>query len=236
MNRRESFKNILLGAVAGAAITTQVGCKPGEEETPLLELPAYGRTPEEKKHDAEVLGETFFSEHEMATIRVICDIILPATPTAASAIEAEVPEFLEFIVKDLPTYHELPLRGGLMWLDSESSLRFEKRFIECSDTQQIEIIDDIAYPDTDNEKPELAHGIRFFEKIRGLIITGYYTSKEGIKDLDYKGNIPNVWDGVPQDVLDKHGMSYDKDWLPKFVDQSKREVIAAWDDDMNLIS
>ena len=41
---------------------------------------------------------------------------------------------------------------------------------------------------------------------------------------------------VPDDVLAKHGMEYDADWMPKFVDQSKRDVIAEWDDDGNLIS
>ena len=58
----------------------------------------------------------------------------------------------------------------------------------------------------------------------------------GIKELGYKGNFPNVWDGVPQDVLDQYGLEYDKEWLDKFVDQSKRNIIAEWDDDGNLIT
>ena len=57
-----------------------------------------------------------------------------------------------------------------------------------------------------------------------------------MKELGYKGNSPNVWDGVPQEVLDDHGLSYDEEWLSKFVDQSKRLDIAKWDDDGNLIS
>ena len=58
----------------------------------------------------------------------------------------------------------------------------------------------------------------------------------GIDDLGYKGNMPNVWDGVPQDVLDEHGLAYDPAWLAKCVDQSKRSELAKWDDDGNLIS
>jgi hypothetical protein len=236
MNRRESFKSIVLGAIAGSTVITAVSCGSDEKKQPILELPAYGRTPAEKEHDAKVLAETFFKEHEMATIHVLCDIILPATPTAASAVEAKVPEFIEFIVKDLPTYHALPLQGGLMWLDSESNRRFDKIFIDASEKQRIEIVEDIAYPDPEGKKINMAHGIQFFDKMRYLVLTGYYTSKEGIKDLNYKGNMPNVWDGVPDDVLKEHGMAYDKDWLPKFVDQSKRDVIAVWDDEGNLIS
>ncbi len=42
--------------------------------------------------------------------------------------------------------------------------------------------------------------------------------------------------GVPQDVLDQYGLSYDKDWLDKCVDQSKRNETAKWDEKGNLIS
>ena len=67
-------------------------------------------------------------------------------------------------------------------------------------------------------------------------MTGYFTSEVGINELGYKGNIPNIWDGVPQDVLDQYGLEYDKDWLGKFVDQSKRNIIAEWDDEGNLLT
>jgi hypothetical protein len=235
MNRRESFKSILLGAVAGATLTT-IGCK---DDIPAVEavneLPLYGRTPDEIKRDNDLLKSVYLDKHELESIAILSDIILPATATAGSATAAGVPAFIEFIVKDLPD-NQLPIRGGLMWLDSEANRRFEKTFKACSNSEQIKIIDDIAYPDEKGEKPQLAHGINFFDKIRGLVVTGYYTSEVGMKDLGYKGNVPNVWDGVPQDVLDKHGMKYDEDWLPKFVDQSKREVQAEWDEEMNLIT
>jgi hypothetical protein len=29
----------------------------------------------------------------------------------------------------------------------------------------------------------------------------------GIQDLGYKGNSPGKWEGVPQDVLEKYGLS-----------------------------
>ena len=60
------------------------------------------------------------------------------------------------------------MRGGLMWMDQESNRRFNKEFIKCSDDEQIAIVDDIAYPDPDNKKPEMAHGIKFFNHIRNL--------------------------------------------------------------------
>ena len=69
-----------------------------------------------------------------------------------------------------------------------------------------------------------------------MVVTGYFSSEVGINDLGYKGNQPNVWDGVPDEVLEEHGFSYDKDWNYKFVDPLKRNEIAEWDKDGNLIS
>ena len=181
------------------------------------------------------MEEEYLNEHELETIADLCDIILPATDTAGSANDAEVPAFIEFIVKDLP-YHQLPVRGGLMWLDQESNKRFNKEFKSLTDAQQIEIVDDIAYPDPDNKKPDMAPGIQFFNLMRNLTLTGYYTTKMGFDDLGYKGNTPNIWDGVPADVLAEHDVDYDPEWIARCVDQSKREEIAKWDDDMNLIS
>lgn len=236
MDRRDSLKTLLVGTIAGATLATVGGCATDSTAAePIKEAGLYGRTPEELKHDEKIYAEVYLNEAELSCIAVLCDIILPATSTAVSATEAEVVGFIEFIVKDLPS-HQLPIRGGLMWLNIESNSRFDKNFISCSNAEQIQIIDDIAYPDPENKKPDMAPGRKFFDRMRNLTLTGYYTSREGFKDLGYVGNTPNVWDGVPDDVLKQHDVAYDPEWIAKCVDQEKRAVTAAWDDDMNLIS
>ena len=234
MDRRDSIKSLLVGSLAGGLLVN--GCAPNVKEEPKKDSAStgdYGRTPEEKERDAKLKAEQFFNEHEMTTIAVLCDIILPKNEKFGSANDAGVPEFIEFIVKDLP-YHQLPIRGGLMWLDNKSNKQFGKEFKACSDEQQIAIIDEIAYPE--KAEPEVEQGVKFFSLMRNLTLTGYYTTKMGLDDLGYKGNVANVWDGVPDDVLEKHGLSYDEEWLAKCVDQSKRGDIAQWDDNGNLIS
>jgi len=72
--------------------------------------------------------------------------------------------------------------------------------------------------------------------MRNLVVTGYYTSKVGISDLGCKGNMPNIWDGVPQDVLDQHGVAYNPEWIAKCIDQSKCGIIAEWDENGNLLT
>ena len=234
MNRRETFKTLFVGALAGTTVGTGIGCKTAEQEVVEPTTAFYGRTPEELEWDAEVMAEEFLNVHELESIAILCDIILPATDTAGSATEAKVPEFIEFIVKDLPR-HQLPMRGGLMWLDSESNRRFEKIFKEITPPQQIEIVEDIAYPDPDEEKPDMAYGIKFFDLMRNLTLTGYYTTKMGIDDLGYVGNRPNIWDGVPEEVLNEHGLAYEPEWLAKCINQENRDKIAVWDEEGNLV-
>jgi hypothetical protein len=234
MDRRETFKTVLLGSLAGGLVIA--GCNPpktDKQKTQTAALGAYGRTDKEQAYDAKVMGETFFTEHEMATVAVLCDLILPATATAGSATAAGVPEFISFIVKDL-THHQLPVRGGLMWLDHQSIKLYDRYFTDCTVDQQKQLLDQIAWPD--KSTPEMEPGINFFNRMRNLVLTGYYTTKMGIDDLGYVGNTPTVWDGVPEAVLDKHGLAYDEAWLAKCVDQSKRDVLAKWDEEGNLIS
>ena len=238
MDRRNTIKSVLLGSLSGGLLIA--GCNPEEKSNAktkvlqpgMVEGP-YGRTDKEKARDARLAEETFFTEHELVTIAVLCDLILPATATAPSATGAEVDDFIAFIVKDMPR-HQLPMRGGLMWLDHRAVSHHERVFSDCTVDQQKKLLDEIAYPDVTT--PELQPGIQFFNRMRNLLLTGYYTTKAGLEDLGYKGNTPNVWDGVPQEVLDKHSLSYDKEWLAKCVDQEKRDVIAEWDENGNLIS
>ena len=147
-------------------------------------------------------AEKFFTPHELQTVTVLGDIIIPADAISGSASQSGVPAFIEFMMKDQPQ-HQDKMRGGLMWLDVESKKRFGKKFVLCSKPQQLEIVDDIAYPE--KVKPAFKHGASFFTHIRNFVVTGFYTTAMGFKDLGYVGNVPNQWEGVPEDVVAKFG-------------------------------
>ena len=243
MNRRETLKSLFVGSIAtGIGLS---GCKPESKEISAdQEIPAwpheYGRTPEEKIVDAKLFSEQFFNEHELETLAILCDIILPADESSGSATEAGVPDFLEFMMKDYERL-QLPIRGGLMWLDTESNKRFSNQFKALNSGEQLAIIDDIAYPPVlkpGEEAPltQFSAGISFFTLLRNLTMTGFFTSEMGIELLGYQGNRPNVWDGVPQEVLDEHGLAYDEAWLAKCIRQDTRNDIAEWDEDGNLLN
>lgn len=234
MDRRDSLKTLLIGSVAGGAVsgTLLVSCQT-EEAVKEAFTEGIGRTPFERKRDADLKAEEFLTAAELGVVATLCDIILPATDTAGSATEADVPDFIHFIAKDIPDL-KIPIRGGVAWINNESLTRFGKGFNDITETQRIEIVDDIAYPEKASD--DMKVGVNFFNRMRDLTMTGYYTTKMGLDDLGYVGNRPNVWDGVPQDVLDKHGMSYDPEWLAKCVDQETRNIAAEWDDQGNLLT
>ena len=211
----------------------------GRHEETLAEASStvkhFGRTPEEKELIEKLNAEQFLNEHELATITVLCNLILPPLEPYGGIVEAEVPELIEFMAKDIPELQTL-LRGGLMWLDHKSNTVFELEFKSAAEDQQKQILDEIAFYDPYTPMDQQALEIQFFSLMRNLTLTGYYTSKVGIEELGYKGNMPNIWDGVPQEVLDQHGVSYDEEWLSKCVDQSRRGIVAEWDEDGNLLT
>jgi len=229
MNRRNSIKTLLVTSLASGLILE--GCLPKEKEIIYEKIwkYQYGRTPEEKKRDLELLNKTFFNKNELSKIKILANLILPPSPIG-NIEKAEILKFIEFIVKDVPSY-QTTLRDGLIWLDDYSKNTFVKKFIECNKGEQTRVLDLIAYPNKNKTKEEM-----FFSTLRNLVVTGYFTSEVGIKDLGYKGNQPNVWDGVPEEILKEHDLSYDKSWMSKFIDQSKRNEIAVWDNKGNLIS
>lgn len=248
INRRQSIKRLILGTLsAGLFFPTYSEAKkhhgfsvsPTNPDEPVTRVPYaernwdYGRTPEEKERDERLFNQRFFNDHELHTIEVLCDHILPASETAGSALDAGVPDFIAFIVLDMP-YLQTRLRGGIMWLDSFSRKHHGDVFARISSSEQSMVLDEIAYPEKITSATE--QGGRFFREIRNLILTGYYTSEIGVKDLGFKGNTANVWDGVPPEVLAEHDVDYEPEWLAKCVNQDKRSEIAEWDNDGNLLN
>jgi gluconate 2-dehydrogenase gamma chain len=205
MNRRESLKVIGLSSLSAGLLLDACKSKAGKEEKAVgvdQEDNAH-RQQQEVERDKKLQEATFFTGHEMATITVLADIIIPKDSRSGSASDAGVPAFIEFMAKDRPE-NQVPLRGGLRWLDMQCLKRHGNSFKDCTDKQQLAMVDDIAYPAI--AKPEMGQGVTFFDRLRGLVATGFFTSKMGIEDLGYVGNRPNRWEGVPEDIIKQYGL------------------------------
>jgi hypothetical protein len=207
MDRRKSIKALLLGTASSGVLIE--ACKNNDkkvtENTTVQPFTGPDRMAEEIAYYKEISAGKFFTDHEMATIAILSDIIIPRDEVSGSATDAKVPDFIEYIVLE-KTEHQTPMRGGLRWLDLYCLNNYGKTFRESDDKQKMAIVDQIAYPK--KVKPELRQGAAFFSLMRDLTASGFYTSEIGVKDVGYMGNRPNQWNGVPDDVLKQYGLSY----------------------------
>lgn len=204
INRRDSLK--IMGAASLAGLIWTTGCETKETADTQEHAHNTDDTLKLSEADKKLMEQQFFTDHEMKTVRVLADMTIPADDRSGSASDAGVPEFIEFMMKDQP-WHQTGMRGGLNWLDAQCRRLFNKNFVDCSEDQQKAILDQIAYPG--RGKPEMSQGVNFFNNFRSFVATGFFTSKIGIEDLQYMGNRPTVWQGSPQEVLDRLGVSYD---------------------------
>jgi hypothetical protein len=149
----------------------------------------------------------FFTAAEFATITLLADVIIPRDAKSGSASDAGAPEFIDYIVAEQPE-RQTAMRGGLVWLDTECRRRFDKDFMAATPAERVLILDDIAYPA--KAPKSLSHGVRFFTTLRDLVAAGFWSSKIGMADIGYLGNVFVAdWKGAPDEVLKKIGVSYE---------------------------
>jgi hypothetical protein len=163
-----------------------------------------------------------FNDHEWETIKVLSDLIIPADARSSSATQAGVPEFIDDWLDFKGGRLKAEILGGLTWLDVECNREFGHDFIGCTATQKKQILDRIAYPD--KALPDDQNYVAFFNRLRDLVVGGFFSSKEGVKDLPYLGNkVVAEWNGCPPNVLTqieenlkaKHvGLSLESDMKP----------------------
>lgn len=207
IKRRQMLQ--LLGATPAVALTWSPGSADAAEAAEQAKKAAAPAGKAAAKPGTKGAKPKFFTAHEWATVVLLGDIIIPKDERSGSASDAGVPEFIDYTLGE--TFKENPergvaIRGGLKWLDKESLDRFNKSFLEITEAQRTQILDDIAYPK--KAKPEFSHGVRFFSAFRDLVASGFWSSKIGVADIGYMGNVPTVWEGAPQEALTKLGVSY----------------------------
>ena len=192
MKRREA-----VGAMAMAALTAAFKWTPAEAQR-VATLVREAVTP---------FAPTFFTPQEWETVKVLADLIIPRDERSGSATDAGVPEFMDFMMGDRPD-GQVPMRGGLAWLDNEAYERSGKTFLTSTEAERTAILDDIAWPK--KAKPEMSQGVAFFNMFRDLTASGFWSSKIGVADLGYQGNtFVAEWKGCPPEALQKLGVHYE---------------------------
>lgn len=149
------------------------------------------------------------NDHQRRTAAVLCALIIPADDRSPSAADLKVHDFIDEWISAPYAGHDKDrarILDGLAWLDAEAGRRFGKKFIEANAGQQTAICDDLC-----REVParaELKEPSLFFKRFRDLTAGGFYTTPEGMKDIQYVGNVPLLtFDGPPPEVLKQLGLA-----------------------------
>ena len=222
-SRRDALKQLAVGAaslpVAGALGARALPLAPAPEEATATNGTEIGANaprsgPRGTASDPDLLHPKKdwprqLTVGELATLTVLCDTIIPADAQSPSASAVGVPAWINEYVShpgDGSQRDLVRVRGGLAWLDAESRARFGRPFATLVDGERAPICDDICYLPT--AKPGFRAAARFFDLVRDLSSTGFYTTDAGMKDLGYIGNMAlPKFDGPPPDVLKHLGLA-----------------------------
>ena len=211
MDRRMALKVM---AVA-AAMPGLASCGTGAEEGADGSLSMGTAGPAGTLSDPDLLRpvipwERILTQDELDTLASLCDMIIPADEHSPSASQLGTHHYIDEWVSapyDRMGRDRVLIREGLVWLDEEAARRSGPgtRFRDSSPESKDEICSDIAY--VGEAAPRFESGARFFARVRDLTSGAFWTTEEGMQDLQYIGNVPlERWDPPPPEVLEHLGL------------------------------
>jgi Gluconate 2-dehydrogenase subunit 3 len=113
---------------------------PVAESAPLeFAIPEEGADPVSK----------FFSARQFATLKRMCDVLMPSGSGVPGAVEARVPEFMDFLIGDAPVDRQQLWLSGLDGLEYQSQSRFRKAFADTDAAQADTLFAPLRQPWTD---------------------------------------------------------------------------------------
>ena len=173
-----------------------------EVDVATITGPGYGQDPNLVK--PSVPWPLTLTPDQRAQLRIAAGLILPADAHSPSGADMHLDAFVDEWVSapyQQQQRDRVTILSGLAWLDAESTARFGKNFAQADDTQRRAIFDDIAF--RSKVRPDYERPAFFFARLRGLLMGGFYSLPDGMKDIGYMGNTPMTGDypGPTQEAL-----------------------------------
>ena len=189
ISRRDVLKTLTLG-VAGGGVLQVIPLAAAELAHQMVHQ-------EKAATPAGKYAPKYFTAKQYEALTWLCDAIIPKDEKSGGALEAAAPEFIDLLTSENLDY-QAALGGGVMWLDLHCIDQYGKVFMECTPEQRKEVLDLIAFRKNARKDHSLSQGVAFFAFLRKMTCDGYYTSKIGIEDLHYIGNVTrSEWPGCP---------------------------------------
>ena len=154
MKRRNFVQNLLLAPVApavAAAATQAPSQQPATHQKPATEPKTPIRERPWGPHDVPKLDLTgvdltglpaphYFTAAQFATLQKLGGLLVPPLKNNPGALEAQAPEFLDFLIGASPDDRQNLYRFGLDSLDSQSKDQFQKPFCDLNAQQADRIL------------------------------------------------------------------------------------------------
>lgn len=203
LSRREALQWVLT-ASATLALAPQSFGAGADGAAPVTGKP-YGTDP--------LLNHTYkpgdlwpltLSASQRQTVAALSDVLLPADDRSPSASAVGVTDFIdEWISAPYPvqTLDRETILRGLAQLDADSVKTGGAPFTALNATQKTSVVQALSTAGKDSD------GRAFFSTFRGLVMTGFYTTPVGMKDIGFVGNVALTrFPDAPKEALQKLGL------------------------------
>jgi hypothetical protein len=189
MKRRELLRaGVLMGAAAALRPPREMA--QSAAQSPEL-TPAQNGVDASKDLAAPGWKPLFLDEHQNETLIVLSDLMIPATDTPG-AKEALVNRYIDLVLAAETPETQSAFLNSLGYLDGESIRRFKAAFRYLSREDQDVLLHALAYPRNRSgwtgeieATPDVGHA--HFEALKQRIMTAFYSSQIGEKELGWDG-------------------------------------------------
>lgn len=149
MKRRRFFKTVAAAPAATVLFAQQTPAPApgfrggGPVEAPKLETAVAD--------DAAATITSFFTPPQLAALRRVSALLMPASNGMPGAVEAGAPEFLDFLIGESPDDRKALYRAGLDALNAQAKKRFGKLYADLDDAQSSDLLAPLRQPWTYDE-------------------------------------------------------------------------------------
>jgi glucoside 3-dehydrogenase (cytochrome c) hitch-hiker subunit len=129
----------------------------------------------------------FLDAHQNETVVTISELIIPQTDTPG-AKAAKVNEFIDSVLSDAQPAERREFVRGLSWMDARAQELFGTDFVSATPEQQTALLTIVSSGKNKSTSDQI--GVEFFQAIKGMTVTGYYTTEIGLRqELGEDGNL-----------------------------------------------
>jgi hypothetical protein len=133
MKRRHFVQALAAAPVAPSLIAQQTPAPaPGAPAAATMEVPKLEVAMADQASDPV---PHFFTQQQFATLRRLCDVLIPPGEGTPGALGVGAPEFLDFLIGESPAEKQQVYRAGLDALNAASRKKYAKAFADVDASQ-----------------------------------------------------------------------------------------------------